>query len=110
MSKRILLAAIIAIAIIVALNYNPSDDKVTKDTVLATLKDPSSAQFRNIHKSLSGSTCGEVNTKNGFGGYIGYRLFQIVNGEVIMERDELEDQANADMIKLLNETIHLSCD
>lgn len=49
--------------------------RLQRDTTLA-LKDPSSAQFRNL-RLRSGNTvlCGEVNSKNKFGGYVGFRPF-----------------------------------
>lgn len=50
-----------------------------KAAVKAKLKDPSSAQFRNVyfHRGADGipMTCGEVNSKNSFGGYSGYQRF-----------------------------------
>lgn len=47
------------------------------------LRDPKSAQFRNV-RLVTGSTdvtvtCGDVNSKNGFGGYAGYSSF-VSNG------------------------------
>lgn len=54
-----------------------------KDAVRERLKDPESANFRNlnIHKGRSPVentyyVCGEVNSKNGFGGYAGFAPFQ----------------------------------
>lgn len=50
-----------------------------KEAAKAKLKDPSSAQFRNVyfHRGADGipMTCGEVNSKNSFGGYGGYQKF-----------------------------------
>jgi hypothetical protein len=47
------------------------------------LKDPMSAQYRNLHQySGHGDKavyCGEVNSKNSFGGYTGFEMF-IVDG------------------------------
>lgn len=48
------------------------------------LKDPYSARFRNVHigKERHRPVYGEVNAKNGFGGYVGYTWFTyaIING------------------------------
>ena len=48
-------------------------------SVKQKLKDPKSVQFRNVyfHRGASGTpvTCGEVNSKNSFGGYSGYQRF-----------------------------------
>lgn len=44
----------------------------------ARLKDPDSAEFRNIYVSVSNGeriVCGEVNSKNSFGGYSGFQSF-----------------------------------
>jgi len=50
-----------------------------KDAVKTRLKDPSSAQFRNVyfHRGADNIpvSCGEVNSKNGFGGYVGFQRF-----------------------------------
>ncbi len=55
-------------------------DKVKK-LVLDQLKDPESAQFKEvfIHKQIgkSDSICGKVNAKNALGGYVGYRRFMM---------------------------------
>jgi hypothetical protein len=52
--------------------------------VQAELKDPDSAQFRNIVASET-AACGEVNAKNAFGGYVGYTRFIYVGSTVLME-------------------------
>lgn len=50
-----------------------------KEAVRLKLKDPSSAEFRDVffHKGSEGmpTTCGEVNSKNSFGAYTGYQRF-----------------------------------
>lgn len=60
-----------------------------KSVALSSLKDPSSAVFRNIKIAESPRTiesaaityeiCGEVNAKNGFGGYVGFRGFVVTS-------------------------------
>ena len=50
----------------------------SQDAIRARLKDPDSAEFRNVRFYSGGSTpvaCGEVNAKNGFGGKSGYERF-----------------------------------
>lgn len=62
------------------------------------LHDPSSMQLRRLQRSksaLPGFVCGEVNAKNGFGGYVGFSPFTanltIDKKEVaILKRDEVE--------------------
>lgn len=48
-----------------------------KAAISATLKDPASAQFQSLF--VSGSAlpvlCGEINGKNSYGGFVGYRRF-----------------------------------
>lgn len=50
-----------------------------KAAAKAKLKDPNSAEFRNVyfHRGSDGipMTCGEVNSRNSFGGYSGYQKF-----------------------------------
>jgi hypothetical protein len=69
--------------------------------VIAKLRDPDSAQFRNVlvrHRTCKSGTCiddpadpagpaivcGEVNGKNGFGGYAGFQPFIYWNGNLFM--------------------------
>lgn len=64
--------------------------------VMENLKDPNSAQFRNVKAVLlkNGSEkqggCGEVNAKNGFGGYNGFKRFLVVDGIGALLDDESE--------------------
>ena len=56
-----------------------------QEAIKAKLRDPESAQFRNVaFHSASGTplTCGEVNSKNAFGGYSGFERF-IAAGDVL---------------------------
>lgn len=56
----------------------------TQNIVKNSLKDPNSAEFRNINKS-----CGEVNAKNSYGGYIGFERFYISNNSVFfLDKDK----------------------
>ncbi len=52
--------------------------EAAKKSLADTLKDPSSAQFRNVRfvEYLDGVViCGEVNGKNSYGGYVGFKDF-----------------------------------
>ncbi|PND34823.1 hypothetical protein C1I89_10260 [Achromobacter pulmonis] len=68
-----------------ALAAGPTDineirrQSMAKDFVLATLKDPDSAKFRN-QKSF----CGEVNSKNSFGGYTGFKRFIAAGKDLVV--------------------------
>jgi len=44
-------------------------------SLVGNLRDPSSAQFRNERLTPRGTLCGEINAKNGMGGYIGFRKY-----------------------------------
>lgn len=49
-----------------------------QEAVESKLKDPGSAEFRNVRFSDRGGvpmSCGEVNSKNSFGGYIGFQKY-----------------------------------
>ena len=60
------------------------------------LKDPSSAEIRN-HKG----NCGEVNSKNSFGGYVGFRRFIASSAIVAVEGENM----NADEFQKAWETV-----
>src|SRR5687767_4734164 len=54
-----------------------------KDVLARSLKDPTSAQFRDVYvaqRSADGlpALCGEVNGKNSYGGYGGFERFAVV--------------------------------
>lgn len=48
-----------------------------KQAAAALLKDPSSAQFRNV-QVVEGAVCGEINGKNGYGAYTGFSRFLVL--------------------------------
>lgn len=53
------------------------DKEIIEEAMAAVskdLKDPSSAQFRNV-RIKGGHVCGEVNAKNAMGGYVGFQRF-----------------------------------
>jgi hypothetical protein len=76
--KKVCGASIFCLALIACSATNP-DEKVmaaAQQVIAAQLKDPASAQFRNVR--VKGETvCGEVNAKNSFGGYIGFKTFEV---------------------------------
>ena len=64
-----------------------------KEAVKNSLKDPESAQFRNVHVAVNGEKVvrGEVNSKNSYGGYDGFEKFywgrfKNVNNELVGEK------------------------
>lgn len=55
----------------------------SRDAIKSRLRDPSSADFRNVRFYSGGPVpvvCGEVDSKNGFGGYTGFQRF-IASGD-----------------------------
>lgn len=55
----------------------------SRDAIKSRLRDPGSADFRNVRFYSGGPVpvvCGEVNSKNGFGGYTGFQRF-IASGD-----------------------------
>lgn len=50
------------------------------------VKDPGSIQYRNL-KVVGSDVCGEVNAKNGFGAYVGYRRFIYALQQIQFEPD-----------------------
>ncbi len=46
-----------------------------RQAVSDRMSDPASTQFRNDHVTNNGWHCGEVNSKNGMGGYAGFKRF-----------------------------------
>jgi hypothetical protein len=75
----------ILLALIPTLAFGSEPRPVTADELAAVrhavadrLKDPDSAQIRNVMVSPDGenlTVCGEVNAKNAYGGYVGFRKF-----------------------------------
>lgn len=82
--KKILLALVIPL---VLAGCKPGEEKaisLAKSEVAVNLKDPASAQFRNVKVSkmtdaedghVVAVVCGEINGKNGFGAYAGFHPF-----------------------------------
>lgn len=53
--------------------------RLAREFVSKNLKDPGSAEFRNQSRR-----CGEVNAKNSFGGYTGFRRFMAANENMVV--------------------------
>lgn len=65
-----------------------------KKAVRERLKDPESAKFKNVstHKTPAGGllVCGNVNSKNSFGGYVGFRPFMYATSGVVILQEDME--------------------
>ena len=68
----------------------PSYIDLHKNRIKNRLKDPSSATFRNtrVYHAITHVVCGEVNSKNSFGGYIGYQRF-VSGGSIQVLEEEM---------------------
>lgn len=88
MRKFVLLAGLVILA-----GCN-SVERDAEKRVASELRDPSSAQFRNVRvvDQVDGSqaVCGEVNAKNAYGGYVGFEPFVHVLGVVHIGDDDVE--------------------
>ncbi|MBV7394577.1 hypothetical protein [Mameliella sediminis] len=77
-----------------------------QDTVAEKLKDPRSAQFRDVFQivrryengKMETYVCGEVNGKNSFGGYVGFTYFK---GHFVGKSFRVDDIATPDSNWLL---------
>jgi hypothetical protein len=77
-SSLVVAALIVLAPIASARTAKPSELAVIKPVVSAGLRDPESARFRSVRFGAgenSSLVCGEVNAKNGFGGYAGFTTF-----------------------------------
>lgn len=66
--------------------------KEAKALIADTFKDPTTVQFRNLKITADGQVvCGEVNAKNSYGGYNGFKAFYAVwqSGVVRVDGGEL---------------------
>jgi hypothetical protein len=64
-----------------------------EDAVRLLLKDPDSAQFRDVRACPgdADSFTGEVNSKNSFGGYVGFVQFYVIKGQAYLSGQEDSD-------------------
>lgn len=57
------------------------------------LKDPGSAQFKNVAVKTNSlgetAVCGEVNARNSFGGYVGFQAFGVVDNVAVTQTDAI---------------------
>ena len=74
---------LLAIASVPVLAAQPS----ARAKLKAISKDPDSLQFRNerVSKIDPTITCGEVNGKNSFAGYVGFRRFIVSTGTILVD-------------------------
>lgn len=85
MIRSVLLGIAAAIALAGCADYKLEKDGV--EAVRAAMLDPESAQFRNVrvvaNRGGGKLVCGEVNSKNRLGGYVGFQPFLVDGGDVM---------------------------
>ncbi|WP_462402288.1 hypothetical protein [Pseudomonas sp. Marseille-QA0332] len=69
--------ALVALAGVILAGCGNSDIERAREAVSEQLTDPSSAQFRNEWSKKDGWVCGEVNSKNVMGGYVGFKRYTV---------------------------------
>lgn len=91
--------ALLGIAITIYFGYAPDRTAQLEklkaiELVKEKLSDPDSGKFRKLYAPLTNAkfVCGEVNGKNQFGAYSGFRKFFVINGKAV-----ILDQAESDM-------------
>jgi hypothetical protein len=52
-----------------------SSEEDLKRMVMNSLNDPNSAEFKNLQHIEGKALCGQVNAKNSYGGYVGFKAF-----------------------------------
>lgn len=95
-----LLPLLLAGAALVACSPAPSEpdpraaeiwaERMTREAVLAKLRDPASATFSNVHTRRVGTgvvTCGYVNSRNGYGGMSGPHQFVGAGSTTFLEEE-----------------------
>lgn len=83
-AHRILLlsaaAAAIAASVVTAANYNdwfvtPKLTEEKRSHAVQQMRDPAAVQFRNERLTEGGWLCGELNGRNAYGAYVGFKRF-----------------------------------
>jgi hypothetical protein len=90
MNIKITLALLLSIALA---GCESSSIVEAKKHIESELKDPSSAQYRQVREFSGSLVCGEYNAKNSMGGYVGFKSFIFVSatGNYISEANASEE-------------------
>jgi hypothetical protein len=98
MSKLLLACSLSILAFAAHADEGQSLTSLATQAVAQTRKDPEAAQFRNVAIRDGGKTrivCGEVNGKNSYGGYVGFRKFFVYEDSLnvlVKKGDPIMDQ------------------
>jgi hypothetical protein len=69
-----------------------------QNSVRAKLKDPDSAKFQDLRSFAEARVaCGKVNSKNSFGGYVGYEEFSYYLEEAYLESEDMTAKVEGSM-------------
>lgn len=85
--------------------------EAAKDTVKRKLKDPDSAKFQDmVVRDYQGGkvVCGEVNSKNSYGGYVGFTPF-VSGPESAMLLDKDSRKNMAEFVRAVNSALYAAC-
>lgn len=66
-----------------------------QELVSRDMLDPSSAQFRNV-EAKEQAICGEVNGKNAYGAYTGFKRFAVFGGKAVIEEAQSDQITEVD--------------
>lgn len=82
MRKLLAVGCCLAVGLLAGCNKEKSAEELliesAQQTIALQLKDPQSVQFRNMKGSERAKmVCGELNAKNGMGGYVGFKRFMV---------------------------------
>lgn len=77
-------AMLILVSLLAACSADDKVEQVAKEGITKNFNDPSSVQYRNVTTTAESpqspyrTTCGELNAKNQYGAYIGFKKFVVV--------------------------------
>ncbi len=103
--QALLTAMALPLALLSSCDSHSTAERQVIERVKARLTDPDSAQFRNVHEiERKGGwiVCGEVNSKNRLGGYVGFKKFSATEVEgdlMIADPDTAEGLAATFLIE-----------
>lgn len=86
MKKGVLFTLLLA-TVVAQVQAQPEDPGIesAKAKLAMKLKDPESARYADVVKAEKGSmVCGWVNSKNSYGGYVGFQPFFVVGDQVVI--------------------------
>lgn len=91
--KKIILFAFFANIALLQNSFAKTEKKIkelpvisnAKASITKSLKDPDSANFRNVFTIDGINVCGEINSKNSYGGYVGFTRFVVIAEKVRFE-------------------------